>query len=213
MASLDRTRVQLQRPPELALGLLVAHLHAVGDQGQQALHHELLAHRLGELLLAAPLQGQHAAHLVRAHEAAARLEGRQGGDLARHRLVVHGQAQPPRLLDHQLAVDEALQDLLLQPQLLDHGRVHAVGGHALTLAQELALELAHGDGVAAHRRHHLARATGAHVLEGGDVQDDEGGDHQPQEAEQPLPVTPHEAESHFLLALSAPRGVRRKGGF
>ena len=61
--------------------------------------------------------------------------------------------------------------------------------------------------------HHLATGTLVALLEGGDVQEDERQDHEPQKDVQPAPVAPHHGESHANPVLVRPIAGPQKDAF
>ena len=154
-----------------------------------------------EVLLGEALQLEAAADLVGADEPAVVLELGRGRDRARHRLVGDGDAEAPALELDQAVADEALEHLLLEPHLAQHVLVEPALVEPvvhLALAAVGPLELTDRDGQPAHLHHRLPRRALPCVLQGGDVQDDEGGDHQPQEDVEPAPVAAHQGESHAV---------------
>jgi len=82
------------------------------------------------------------------------------------------------------------------------------GRHPLTLAHPEPLELADRDVLVADAGDDLARAARAGGAEHGDVEDDEGQDHQEQHVLQPIPVAPHETERHVLESPSCALDAR-----
>ena len=201
--------------PELALDLGVAHRGRGAHEVDEALAQQLAAQRLRELVLGRALQGQAAADLVGADEAAVVLEVGRRRDRARHRLVGDADAEPLRLELDDAVGHERVEHLVLEAELLHHRRRHPALVEPvvdLALALERALELADRDRQAADRRDGLARR--ALVLgagERGDVEDDERGDHQPEEHVQPAAVPAHQGEGH-AVSVRAVEGHTRRGG-
>jgi hypothetical protein len=140
--------------------------------------------------------------LLFADELAVALEVRHGQDALSHLVVGGGHAQAAGFGHHRLFVDQLLQDLLLEPQLLQQlladGR--SVGR---PVRRHLALvrhaELQHTDPPAVHPRDFVAR-QGARRLgipcaqEIGNVEDYEGDHHKAQAPLEPALVTPHAVE-------------------
>ena len=191
----------LGAPAELALHLGVAHRHRGAHQALQALPQELAAQPLLEVLLGEPLQLEAPADLLGADEAAVVLELGRGRDRARQRLVGDGDAEAPALELDQAVADEALEHLLFEPHLAQHVLVEPTLIELvvhLALAAVRPLELTDRDGQPAHRHHGLPRRPLPLRRQRGDVQDDEGGDHQPQEDVEPAPVAAHQGESHAV---------------
>src|SRR5262249_52442891 len=83
-------------------------------------------------------------------------------------------------------------------------------GEALALLAPGPLEVPDGDALAAHARHLVVGAADGPLLEGGDVQEDEGQDHGEQPVLQPLAVAPHEAKRHDSESPSW-KGPHRRG--
>jgi hypothetical protein len=197
--------------PELLLRLLGAHHHAIGDERGHALAQEAPTHLLLELRHRDALHLQAPAQLVRAHEAAVELELGRGGQALADGLVVDGDAEPARLQLEHAIVDQRLQGLFLEAHALERFAVEAALVEVLVhlpLAEVGLLVFADGDGQRTHLHESGARgaAVHAHAREGGDVSDDEGGDHHPQEDIEPPLVAAHEAEGHALSVWgSSPR--------
>src|SRR5206468_4453983 len=162
-----------------------------------------------------PLHLQPAADLIAAEKAAPLLELGGGFEGSLDRLVGDREAEAPGLEGDQALRDQGVESLLLEPQAAEGRGVEPALVEALVeppLALEALLELPDGDGQAAHRGQHLARAPRIHPLERRDIEDDEGGDDEPEETVEPAPVAAHEAEGHVVsVAVAAGRRYEAPG--